>query len=443
MLTKFKTKILLYLIAIVTLITACVVFAYAEANYFLLAILVVILFSLLYSLFTLVNLTNKKLTEFLLNIKYDDYEAHYSSETGEPTQQALSGAFNLITDKFRHMRQEKEAQYHFLTNIVESVDTGLICFEDSGETLLMNPALRKVLHKSYIPNLASIAKLDEKLHDAMVSLPSGEKTTVQLRSGKEAVDLAIRKSTMKIGDDRLHLYALSDIRNELEAQEMAAWQKLIRILTHEIMNTVAPVASLASTADAMIVKEDSMDPERREEIHMVVRTIQKRSEGLLDFTEKYRSLTKIPEPKFIDTDLKELLERCIVLFSSRIQKQHVVVEKYFPHYQLIISIDPALLEQALINLIKNALDALEETKQPKLIIAIRKQAEGRTAIEISDNGPGISAEVQDQMFVPFFTTKDSGSGIGLSLTRQIIHMHRGTISCSSEVGQGTLFTVVI
>ncbi len=443
MLTKFKTKILLHLIAIVMLITASVVFAYSQSNYFLLAILVVILFSLLYSLFSLINLTNKKLTEFLLNIRYDDYEAHYSSETGELTQKALSGAFNLITDKFRHMRQEKEAQYHFLNNIVENVDTGLICFEDSGDTLLMNPALRKVLHKSYIPNLASVAKLDEKLHDAMVALSSGEKTTVQVRTGKEVLDLAIRKSTMKVGQQRLHLYALSDIRNELEAQEMAAWQKLIRILTHEIMNSVAPVASLASTADAMIVKEEGIDPATREEIHMVVRTIQKRSEGLLDFTEKYRSLTKLPEPKFAEVDLKELLDRCIVLFSSRIHEQKTTVEKYFPHQPVIIIADAALLEQALINLIKNALDALDETTQPKLILAVRKHAEGKTAIEISDNGPGIPLEVQDQIFVPFFTTKESGSGIGLSLARQIVHMHRGTISCTSEEGQGTLFTVVI
>ena len=443
MLTKFKTRILLHLIAIVALITASVVFAYSQSNYFLLAILVVVLFSLLYSLFSLVNLTNKKLTEFLLNIRYDDYEAHYSSETGEPTQNALSGAFNLITDKFRHMRQEKEAQYHFLNNIVENVDTGLICFEDSGDTLLMNPALRKVLHKSYIPNLASIAKVDEKLHEAMVALPSGEKTTVQMRTGQEVADLAIRKSTMKIGGQRLHLYALSDIRNELEAQEMAAWQKLIRILTHEIMNTVAPVASLASTADAMIVKETSMDPETREEIHMAVRTIQKRSEGLLDFTEKYRSLTKIPEPKFTDVDLKELLDRCIVLFSARIHEQEVAVEKYFPHQPVVINADPALLDQAIINLIKNALDALENRAHPKLQIAIRKQSEGKTAIEIADNGPGISEEVQDQIFVPFFTTKESGSGIGLSLARQIIHMHRGTISCTSEETKGTLFTIVV
>lgn len=442
MLTKFKTKILLHLIAIVALIAASVFFAYSQSNYFLLAILVAILISLLYSLFSLINLTNKKLTEFLLNIRYDDYEAHYSSETGEPTQKALSGAFNLITDKFRLMRQEKEAQYHFLNNIVENVDTGLICFEDSGDTLLMNPALRKVLHKSYIPTLESISKIDKKLYEAMVALPSGEKTIVQIRNGQEALDLAIRKSTMKIGEQKLHLYVMNDIRNELEAQEMAAWQKLIRILTHEIMNTVAPVTSLAATADAMVLNETSMDPETRDEIHMVVRTIQKRSEGLLDFTEKYRSLTKLPVPKFQEVDLKELLDYIIVLFSARIQEQKVTVEKFFPHQPVMISADPALLEQAMINLIKNALDALEGTKQPRLQIALRKQ-DAKMAVEISDNGPGIPPEVLDQIFVPFFTTKDTGSGIGLSLARQILHMHRGTISCTSEVGKGTLFTVVV
>ena len=443
MLSKFKTQIILHLIAIVALITASVVFAYSQSNYFLLAILAAILFSLLYSLFSLVNLTNKKVTEFLLNIRYDDYEAHYSSQTGEPTQKALSGAFNLITDKFRHMRQEKEAQYHFLNNLVENVDTGLICFDDSGDTVLMNPALRKVLHKSYIPNLESISKLDEKLYDAMVALPSGEKTTVQMRTGQEVADLAIRKSTMKIGEQRLHLFAVSDIRNELEAQEMAAWQKLIRILTHEIMNTIAPVASLASTADTMIVNEKSMDPETREEIHSAVRTIQKRSEGLLDFTEKYRSLTKLPEPKLEEFDIRDLLGRCLVLFSARIQDQKVSVEKFFPHQPVIIHADPVQIEQAMINILKNALDALESIDEPRLQIAIRKQADAKTSIEFSDNGPGISPEVQEQIFVPFFTTKENGSGIGLSLTRQIIHMHRGKISCTSEVGKGTLFTVVL
>lgn len=443
MLTKFKAQIFLYLLLIAGLVTACVIVALLKSNYFLLAIFLALLAGALYRLFAIVNTTNRKLTEFLLNIRYDDYEAHYTMGTGEPSLRALSGAFNLITDKFRHMRREKEAQFHFLNNIVEHVDTGLICFEESGETLLMNPALRRVLHKSYLPNLASLGKVDEKLYHAMTSLSSGEKVTVQTRAGQHVLDLAVRKNTMRIGDKMVHLYAISDIRNELEAQEMAAWQKLIRILTHEIMNTVAPVASLASTADTMILNETSMDPETREEVHMAVRTIQKRSEGLLDFTEKYRSLTKIPEPQLQEVDIRELLEHCCVLFSTRVQEQHVIVEKYFPHQVVIISADPVLLEQALINLVKNALDALEGLTEPKLQIAIRKHAEGKTAIEIADNGPGIAPEVMEQIFVPFFTTKEKGSGIGLSLARQIVHLHRGKISCSSEVGQGTVFTIVI
>lgn len=443
MFTKFKIKIALYLTAILLVVFLGAYLWRTQASAVLTVLFGGVLVALIAGLYALIISTDRKLTNFLLNIKYEDYEAHYSTTTGEPSQYELTSAFNLITGKFRSIRQEKEAQHQYLQAIVEQVDTGLVCFDEHGKTVLMNRAAQQLLHRSHFPNLEFVKKYNQALYAAIREIAPGERTLVKLIVNNQMLQLSIRKTVLKLRDELLHLYVLQNIHAELEHQEVESWQKLIRILTHEILNSVAPVVSLAEMTNGLLQEPAANDPERQESVKQAVQAIQRRSLGLLHFTETYRELTKIPQPQFEPTDPVALVERVLLLFAAPIQAQGVRVEKHFPALALSIPLDPALMEQVLINLVKNALEALAEAEQPRLSVSVTKTAEGAVEIAVADNGPGIPDELLGQIFVPFFTTKKTGSGIGLSLSRQIIHLHRGSLYATSEVGAGSCFTVLV
>ncbi|MFK7936960.1 MAG: PAS domain-containing sensor histidine kinase [Saprospiraceae bacterium] len=397
---------------------------------------------LIFLLFRTVDKTNQALTNFLLNIQYDDYAVGYAQNRAEtPSFKELNGAFNVITEKFREIRSQKEAQFQYLQAIVEHVDAGLICFDETGKTILMNRALQQLLRKSYFPNLTSVQKYNEELFKTLQELQPSERKLVKLVVNNRIVQLALRTTILKIGEEQLQLFAVQNIQAELEEQEVASWQKLIRILTHEIMNSVAPVVSLAETTSELIGDSVDFDVETSADVKDSIRAIHKRSQGLLNFTKTYRQLTKIPPPKFEKIDAVELLNTILILFKPRLKRQQIELVKNFPNTAVYIQADEELLEQVLINLLKNAIEAVANSVDPAITLSISKQLEGLTEINIIDNGPGITPEVQEQIFIPFFTTKEEGTGIGLSLCRQIIQQHKGSLDVLSEVGKGAIFTI--
>lgn len=442
MLKNFKIKALLYLGSILVVVIGS---GYAlfilDTKVYLLILLPVFVF-LIYQLFSLVDKTNIQVASFLANIKYNDYATRFpESKTAGDSYQNLHGAFNLVTAKFRDIRSEKEAQFQYLQAIVENVDTGLICFNDSGQTVLINKVLQQLLHKSYFPNFNSIQTYNHAIFDALNEIQPGERKLVKLVIKDQIVQLAIRKTILQMRDDALHLYAIQNIHSELEEQEVASWQKLIRILTHEIMNSIAPVVSLAATTNEIMDHEEDLSEESERDIKKAIEAIHRRSEGLMHFTQTYRQLTKIPPPKFEASDPVEVIERVLTLLKNDLDKKHIVIERNFKEKRFEVQLDPELMEQVFINLIKNAADALGDAPDPKISLHIFKSIEGELEIQIADNGPGISPELLDEIFVPFFTTKKDGSGIGLSLSRQIIQMHKGNLFAYSKEGKGTVFTM--
>lgn len=441
MLRLFKIKILLHILLISALL-AGVVYGVNTDGFSGLAIVAgMAAIGAVFSLFHLVDKTNSEIASFLLNIKYDDYTATYTTQEPDQSFNKLYGAFNTITDKFRDIRQEKEAQFQYLQAIVEHVDTGLICFDKDGRTLLMNRALQRLLHKSYFPDMASVDRFNPALHEAISGLQPGERQLVKLVVNGQILQIAVRTTILKLKNGEYHLYSLQNISAELEEQEVQSWQKLIRILTHEIMNSVTPVASLAATASDMVGKFNTFDADAAEDIRTAVRAIQKRSEGLLHFTETYRQLTRIPQPKFQTVNAVSLIEDVLTLFKPAFTEQKIRLEKQFPSATLPIQADPELLEQVLINLIKNAMEAVRNMPQPTVALTAARDAEGTVLIQVVDNGPGIPPDLQEQIFVPFFTTKNEGTGIGLSLCRQIIQLHKGSLSVLSKPGEGATFAV--
>lgn len=442
MFKNFKIQVLLYLaiILLVLLAIGATIFFLDTMVYLLL--LVPTLVYLIWQLFQRVDKTNTEIASFLANIKYNDYEAHFSeSRALSDSYQNLHSAFNQVTEKFRDIRSEKEAQFQYLQAIVENVDTGLICFNEKGQTVLINKGLQQLLHKSYFPNFDAVLRYNGALYEALNSIVPGERKLVKLVVNNQLIQLAIRKTILRLKDDTLHLYALQNIHAELEEQEQASWQKLIRILTHEIMNSVTPVVSLAEMTNELIELPRPRPDDAEEDIRKSIEAIERRSKGLLRFTQTYRQLTKVPPPQFQSADLLQIFERVLTLLKPELERKKIEVQLHHKDIQYDAQLDPDLMEQVLINLLKNAMDALEETAKPSISIHIFKSLEGELEVQIADNGPGIPADILDQIFVPFFTTKKEGSGIGLSLCRQIIQLHKGSLFVYSTMGKGTVFTI--
>ena len=277
----------------------------------------------------------------------------------------------------------------------------------------------------------------------MKNLKTGERELLKLNIKNKLVQLSVQSIDLKLNKETFRLITFQDIQSELEEQELVAWQKLIRILTHEIMNSVAPIASLSSTIRDVLGSNGKVDPGTLEQIKNSVGVIQKRSEGLLDFTETYRSLTRIPPPKFQLMEGQELIKEVHTLFQPELEKYHIEFKLNAPPDPVQFQGDPNLLEQVLINLVKNAMDAVKAKEAPRIVVTLERMAQGKVSIQVVDNGGGIPEEMMEQIFVPFFTTKDEGSGIGLSLSRQIMRLHKGSIDVQSETGVGTAVELVV
>ncbi|MBK8967568.1 MAG: hypothetical protein IPM36_13050 [Lewinellaceae bacterium] len=331
MLRQFKTKILLHVLLIAGFLMGSVYGWYGSDSVGLVVLSGIGAIAAIVSLFYLVEKTNSEIANFLLNIKYDDYTATYTTQEPDQSFKKLYGAFNVITDKFRDIRQEKEAQFQYLQAIVEHVDTGLICFDKEGQTLLMNRSLQRLLHKSYFPDLRSVARFNQGLFDAMEGLQPGERQLVKLVVNNQMLQLAVRTTILKLKNGEYHLFSIQNISAELEEQEVHSWQKLIRILTHEIMNSVTPVTSLAATASEMVSKFSTFDVDAADDIRTAVNAIKKRSEGLLHFTETYRQLTRIPEPTFQPVNPEELLDNVCTLFKPMLVEKGIAVKRISPH----------------------------------------------------------------------------------------------------------------
>lgn len=435
-------QVLLRVALLVGLLSFAVLFIFARSSYFLGAFLFFGAILTIISIFNLVNRTNRYLANFLMSIKYDDFEAHYSRNTEEKAERELFGAFNLISRKFQDIRLEKEIQFQYFQTLVEKVETGLIGFDKDGKTIFMNKALQFALRKSYFPSFSSIKKYDESLYDTLITMKSGERKLVKKIIDQETVQLSVQKTLLKVKNNEYTIFSVQNIHAELQAQEIVSWQKLIRTLTHEIMNSVSPIVSLAHSTNDLISNEETLDDEMKEDIRMAIEAIKKRSQGLLHFTQTYRKLTKIPPPKLTPIIAQDLLEGILLLMGPILKKKEIRLIKNFTDNAITFQGDSDQLEQVFINLIKNAMEAIEDPQNRVITISIEDQSP-RVVFRVRDSGKGIPPELREQIFVPFFTTKQEGTGIGLSLTRQIVYQHGGSITVYSPGEGGTEFVVTI
>jgi nitrogen fixation/metabolism regulation signal transduction histidine kinase len=390
-----------------------------------------------------INRSNRDIASFLLSIRHDDFSTSFQEQGTRNSFGELYQSLNQITDQFKRIRAEKESNFQYLQTIVKHVNVGLMCFDEQGEILLMNRALQNLLRKPHLGQVDSLRHIDPQLLEAVQQLQPGERALLKLNIDNEPRQLAIQAVAFKLQEKGYRLISMQDIKGELDANELEAWQKLIRILTHEIMNSVSPIISLTATIQDILEEDEVLsESEAAEDLQVAMAAISKRSQGLLHFTEAYRDLTRVPTPQIQPVDARALIEGIEVLFRTKMEEKGIAFHLHLPATGLQLEADPELIEQVLINLFQNAIDALEGIPDAQITVTGFRNEDGKAVLQIGDNGPGIPESLQEQLFVPFFTTKEKGSGIGLNLSRQIMRRHGGSISFQSQ-GEGTVFTLVV
>ena len=393
-----------------------------------------------------IDKTNQAISDFFEAVKNNDFSIPENVEGNDVYSKYLYDQFKMVVQKLKKSKLAKDERQQYLTTIVQHVGIGLITFNERGDIQIINIAAKRLLKIETLKNIDALSAISEDLVRCFWELRTGGRSLITLEIGGDERQLSVYAIELTLGNENFKLVSLHNIRSELEEKEMEAWQKLVRVLTHEIMNSVTPISSLANTVEGEIVEYLDKDDEKpdinredMEDIHLAVQTIQRRSDGLIRFVNDFRSLTHTPEPKFEMVSVMELFEQINVLLKHDMDSNTIRFIVNVRPENLALTIDPELIQQVLINLLKNAVQALNERENKIIELLAYQDEKNSTLFVVKDNGPGIDEEAQSKIFIPFFTTKKTGSGIGLSLSRQIMRQHNASISVKSKVDEGTEF----
>lgn len=412
-------------------------------------ILTLLIIFQIWLLIVYVERTNEKLSQLFDSIKHSDFSTSFTDKGLGKSFKKLNHSFNEVIKEFKKHRAEKEENFNYLQTVVQHINVGIICFNKEGKVDMYNTAAKHLFRKTNMRTVVELSNIRKELPEILLNMKAGDKTLIKIFTGDELKQLSIYATEFRMRGEEYILVAFQDIHAELEEKEIESWQKLIRVLTHEIMNSITPISSLASTVNDMLINKslseyelNKLDNDEIESVDQALSTIQKRSQGLLNFVDIYRNLTRIPKPNFKYFPIKEAFERAEQLLKPKIENLDIHCKCNVYPNDLKLTADPDLIDQVIINLLLNSLDAVKKVKNPAISLIAFSNQNNRITIEISDNGTGIKPDIIDKIFMPFFTSKKGGSGIGLSLSRQIMHLHKGSISVKSNSEGGTVFTLV-
>ncbi|HZH95587.1 MAG TPA: HAMP domain-containing sensor histidine kinase, partial [Flavisolibacter sp.] len=401
---------------------------------------------LIYQVIELVRFQRKALKEinqFVEAVHYRDFSTHFDVKHAPAELQPLREGFNEINSTFKVISREKETQYQYLQKILELVDTGILSYElETGTVVWMNESLKRLLRIPYLKTIHSLAKRDAALHTEVVGLLPGEHKIAKAHLEKEIFKVLLSATAFQTDGKKYKLIAFQNVSEALDETESKAWQRLLGVMTHEIMNSIAPISSLADTMKSRLQSRTvSLKDETSflEDIELGIDTIKRRSEGLLKFAETYRNLNKITTLNLQKVFIRELFANIYQLMQPTFEQKGIDMEIILRDPELSLQADASLLEQVLLNLVVNAIEAVKEKQNARIILSAEQTTGRKIILKIHDNGQGISEELMDKIFIPFFSTKKQGSGIGLSLCKQIVMLHRGTIQVQSTAGEGTVF----
>jgi nitrogen fixation/metabolism regulation signal transduction histidine kinase len=433
---------ILWRVGILSIVLMGLVYFFLQSQWSAVGLFCILVALIFFWIFTYTTSINRKLARFFESVRYSDFTVKFRSDNklGKSFEE-VNQQFNGVLEAFRQARAEKEANLHYINTIVQHVNVGLLSYDSSGNIELINNAAFRILNIYRLRNINELAKTAHApLYDILETIPSGSKALYQTANEKQ---ISINAATVSLRGRVIKLISLQNIQSELQQKELEAWQNLTKVLRHEIMNSVTPIVSLASTMRE-IIELDLADKEEIQEtvsdLKEALFTIENRSKGIMNFVNAYREFTSIPKPKFEETTSKDLIAQVLNLVQPQLKEKQVVLKTDFKEdFELMA--DTEQIAMVLINIIKNAVESVETRLNPQIKIRTFERDEQKI-IEIADNGSGIEPEALEKIFIPFYTTKKTGSGIGLSLSRQIMQMHGGNLKVSSKVGEGSKFLII-
>ncbi|MBU8892329.1 MAG: hypothetical protein KOO66_06090 [Bacteroidales bacterium] len=405
-------------------------------------------------LFTLIALSSFIIIQILLLIKYiNRFNREISSffsllKTSDASFAFNDKSFSYISEKVRDdifqvqnqlfdITELKEIQKSYLETVIESAQTGIITITETGNIDLINKYATELLNINLISNLKALEKLHPNFYHTILNGVAGSEKLIMIKGKSKAIPLSIRISEFKQKQNMFKLVSFQNIQSELEEKEVDSWHKLIRVLTHEINNTVSPITSLANSIEKLYINKSNDTISKKEISDKIIETtheglhiISQRGEGLMEFVNNYRNISSLKKMNFERFKVAELFYNLELLMKKNLSEKNIKLSIEVKPIDLELNADKKYIEQIFINLLKNSIDAIN-SKSGKITLKAFKNEDDKIILEITDNGIGISEEIRDQIFVPFFTTKEQGSGIGLSLAQQIMRLHGGSISVQS------------
>ncbi len=439
---KFQWWLLVRVILLfATLTVAAYIFVNQQYAY-----LILLLPIIGYQVFEFLRFNQKahiELDQFVESVQYRDFSRYFDVKHAPLELQPLRKGFNDINSTIKVISKERETQYQYLQKILELVDTGILSYEEeSGNVMWMNETLKRMLQLPYLRTIQSLDKRDASLAAAVNALRPGISSIATAQVEKSTFKLLLSATSFQTDGKKFKLIAFQNVEEALDETEAKAWQKLLSVMTHEIMNSVAPISSLADTLKHRLqasLPYLNNETGSVDDLELGIETIKRRSEGLLKFAQTYRNLNKINTLNLAPVYVRDVFENLLQLMQPTLEKKNIEAETILKDTDLQLQADISLLEQVLINLLLNAIEAVKEKEEPRIVLSAYKNTKGKIVIRVADNGSGIAQDLLDKIFIPFFSTKKSGSGIGLSLCKQIMLLHKGNIYVQSVEGEGTAF----
>jgi len=444
MFKRFELRILIRVILLFAVLCVAAL-TVVQAQFIYLIILLPLITWQLADFYRFFRKTQDELEQFVESIHYRDFSRHFDVSHAPVELKTMRKGFNDINSTFKVISREKETQYLYLQKILELVETGILSYEtESGTVVWMNDSLKKILGIPYLKTLHSLEKRDVYLFKEIKLLQPGAGKIISISKDNGIVKVLASATAFQTDNKTYKLAAFQNVNEALDETEAKAWQKLLSVMTHEIMNSVAPISSLADTMlDRLKMATEFMreQPAAVEDLELGIETIRRRSEGLLKFAETYRNLNKIVSPTLKKVYLRDMFENLHQLMLPTLQQKNIELEVILQNPDLCYELDATLMEQVLINLFVNAIEAVKDKAKPRIQLAAFAVGNNKINIKVADNGCGIPAALMDRIFIPFFSTRKNGSGIGLSLCQQILLLHKGSIQVQSVENEGSAFTL--
>ncbi len=419
--------------------------AAGEQSFRFIMICFLALIALTISLISYLNITNRNIRFFFDSIKNDDSSLSFPTDSHNKTFNELNRSMNKVNLQIRNLKIENRNQEQYFQILLEHIPTGIITYNEKGFITHANSPAKRLLSVEVLTHIQQIDHIDRKLFEAIRNIRPSERRLVALSTGAGDIQLSLRATSFRTNDAELKILSIEDIKNELDEKELESWMKLIRVLTHEIMNSITPITSLSESLSSIYFRDGH--PVQPEEITVKtisttlqgLNVIREQGIGLKSFVESYRKLTRIPEPERAPFSVADLINRIAVLYNTLENCKNAELTVSVKDQDLKIFADQNLISQVLINLMKNALEANENNPDAKIMLVADVDNNLRPQISVIDNGPGISEENLDKIFIPFYTTRQKGSGIGLSISRQIMRAHGGNLKARSIPGKRDCF----